>query len=225
MGDLVGGILGGVGSIVGAGIQANAQQQAAAQALTGYNYITTGAGSQPANNIIAAGQEGTAGSLTAEDAQSQLLGLKPASAGTSNAFNNYLGSTGYNFQLQQGAAAINANAASKGLLNSGGTAKALTAYGQNLGSSYFNNYLNQVGGLNTQLQNTATAGQNQLGAIANAGTGAGSNAAGYIAGTGNALSNGVNGALGSFGNVLTNAFAGGGVSGGSGGGSNAGSVY
>src|SRR6185312_1426877 len=51
---------------------------------------------------------------------------------------------GYQFQMQQGTQAIDRSEAAKGLLNSGATGKALTQYGQGLGSSYFGQY---VGGL------------------------------------------------------------------------------
>lgn len=203
MGDFVGGILGGVGSVAGAIIQSNAADKAAQTAMTGYNYGTSGAGAAPENNYIAAGQGGLAGEGEAQEAQAQLLGLTPVTADTTNGFNNYLGSTGYNFQLKQGTDALLANAASKGLLNSGGTAKALTQYGQNLGGQYFNNYLSQLGNFNTQAGNTATMGQNSLNTLINAGTGAGSAAAQYNAAGGNAIASGVNGALGALGNTLT----------------------
>lgn len=207
MGDIIGGILGGVGSIAGALIQSNAAAQARKDALTGYNYLTTGAGAAPSKAFIDAGTSalGTVGA--AQGAQKQLLGLAPMGDGTANAFNNYLKSTGYNFQLKQGTDAIASNAAAKGLLNSGGTGKALEEYGQGLGANYFNNYLGQVGSLNNQAQNTATSGQNQLTTIANAGTGAGSTAAQYTAAGGNAIANGVSGALGGFGGAITNALA------------------
>lgn len=222
MGDLIGGILGGVGSIAGAIIQNNAANTAAQTSLTGYNYGTSGAGAGPENNYIAAGQAGLGGMASAQGTEAGLLGLD-GPAGTSSvagyggstgvpntaagtAFNNYLNSTGYNFQLQQGAQAINANAASKGLLNSGGNAKALTAYGQNLGGQYFNNYLSQLGNFNTQAGNAATMGQNSLTTLINAGTQAGSNAAGYQAAGGNAIATGINGALGNAANVASNFF-------------------
>lgn len=207
MGDLVGGIIGGIGSIAGGIIQANAASDAAKQALTGYNYLTTGAGSKPAQAIIDAGQSGLGTEGQAIDTQKQLLGLAPPTAATGNAFKNYLGSTGYNFQLNQGQQAITTSNAAKGLLNSGGTAKALEEYGQGLGANYFNNYLSQVGNAGTQGANESTAGQNELTTIGNAGTGAGSNAAQYTAAGGNAIANGVTGAIGGFGGAITNALS------------------
>lgn len=151
MGDVIGGLFGG-----------GYDQKAANQALTGFNwlkdnpqlqgYINNGSG---ANSAIAA-----------------LLGLGGDSAAAKSAFNNYLDSTGYKFNLQQGTGAINANAASRGLLNSGATGKALTSYGQNLGSQYFNSYLGQLGGL-------AGEGLQGINMIGQAGTTGGANAAQY----------------------------------------------
>lgn len=100
------------------------------------------------------GNTGTASSMMA-----QLLGAAPASQATTDAFNNYKNSTGYQFQLGQGMDAINGNAAAKGLLQSGATAKALDSYGQNLASTTFGNYLNQLQGVaNTGLQAAQTVG-------------------------------------------------------------------
>lgn len=73
-----------------------------------------------------------------------------AGGSASDAFNRYLNSTGYQFQLGQGQNAIVSSAAARGLLNSGATAKALTKYGQNLASTSFDNYLKQLGALSTQ---------------------------------------------------------------------------
>lgn len=204
MGDIIGGVLGGVGSIAGALIQANAAAQARKDALTGYNYLTSGPGGVAAKSYIDSGTNALARVNGAQGAQSQLLGLSAPTPGTTGAFDNYLKSTGYQFQLKQGQDAITTSNAAKGLLNSGGTLKALDEYGQGLAANSFNNYLGQVGALNNQAQNTATAGQNQLTAIGNAGTGAGSNAAQYTAAGGNAIANGVSGALGGFGGALTN---------------------
>lgn len=151
MGSLIGGIVGGIGSIIGGNQAASAENEAAKTAMTGFNYLTnnklnqaTQANSQaniPGENAAAAAQAGTVG------AESQLL---TSNGVNSPAYQNYLNSTGYNFQLQQGSDAITGNAASKGLLNSGATAKALTSYGQNLGATTFNNYLGQMSGLASQ---------------------------------------------------------------------------
>lgn len=193
MGDILGGIFGGVGSIAGAAIQAQSAEAARQQALTGYNFLTNGGGSGFINSAISGGS-------AANDATQQLLGLKPLSSGTASAFDNYLKSTGYNFQLKSGSDAITTSNAAKGLLNSGGTLKALDEYGQNLGSNYFSNYLGQLGNVGSQGYNATTA-------VGNAGTGAGSNAAQYTAAGGNAIANGVTGAIGGFSGALSNALA------------------
>src|ERR1700761_7557284 len=168
MGDILGGLIGGTGSLAGA-------QAGSKAALTGFNYLS--------NNPTE--QQYISNGGAANSAQAQLLGLAPMTAGTQNGFNNYLNSTGYNFQLQQGQNAISGNAASRGILNSGATAKGLTQFGQNLGSSYFNNYLNQLGGL-------SSGGQTALGQVGAAGT-AGGQAAGNI------LQSGYSSAGGQFG--------------------------
>jgi len=193
MGDMIGGILGGIGSVVGAGIQANAAHDAAQSALTGYRYLTEGPGAASTTASIAGGQE--AGSTAR-----QLLGLEPLTPGATNGFTNYLKSTGYNFNLKSGSDAITTNNAAKGILNSGGTVKALDTFGQNLGSNYFNNYLTQIGG-------QQTAGQNAISQVANAGSTGGGNAVQPIIAGGNAISTGINGALGSLANLGSNYFA------------------
>ena len=76
-----------------------------------------------------------------------LLGVGGDPAAQQAAFNNYKNSTGYQFQLDQGNQAVTDSAASKGLLDSGATGKSLEAYGQNLGNTTFNNYLDQLRGL------------------------------------------------------------------------------
>ncbi len=70
-----------------------------------------------------------------------------APGGPQNAFQNYLNSTGYNFRLGEGQRAITSSQAARGLLDSGATAKALTTFGQNIGSAEFDNYLRQLSGL------------------------------------------------------------------------------
>lgn len=185
MGALLGGVIGGLGSIAAANTQANSaaraadEQRAAAQqsiglyddatakaveaSMTGYNYLTTGQGAQASNTYINNG-------MTANNSMAQLLGQAPVSDGASDGFQNYLNSTGYQFQLDQGMGAVTGNAATMGLLNSGGTAKALQQYGQNLSATTFDNYLQQLGFL-------STSGQNQLNMVASTGASGGANAA------------------------------------------------
>lgn len=319
MGEVIGGILGGIGSVGGAIIQANAAKEAREQALTGYNYLTKGPGSQINNAFLNYGGRGIHDADVARATQMELLGLgggdtggappgtggpmapgpggggpmtggdmppsltggsspgtirnywnggyhvnpdtsgggiRPAPgfggrgddvryapgrapagtggsmqpqmemvrgpdgtyglapvagggapampAGAGNAFKRYLDSTGYQFQLGQGQDAITTSAASRGLLRSGGTAKALTKYGQDLASTTFNNYLAQVGNVGNSGANAGVTGQNQLQMITNAGTGAGGNAAGYITEGGNAWAQGLSGGLGNLAQIFAN---------------------
>jgi hypothetical protein len=139
--------------------------------------------------------------------QADLLGVGGDPAAAKTAFNNYLGSTGYNFQMDQGQRAITGSAAARGILNSGSTAKALTSFGQGLGASYFNNYLGQLSGLNTQASNSATQGQNAVSAAAGAGS-SGGVAAGTAAQNGaNTMGGAIAGAAGIAAGAANNFFA------------------
>lgn len=143
---------------------------------------------------------------------SQGGGVAPSNA--NSAFQNYLNSTGYQFQLGQGAGAIMANAGSTGLLDSGANAKALEQYGQNLSSTTFNNYLSELGGLESQQANTAGAGQNALSTIGSVGTASGTAAGSSImtgaANQGNLMMQGANAqgnAIAGLGGSLGNMFS------------------
>lgn len=176
MGDILGGLIGGIGSLIGGSQASNA-------ALTGFHYLTgkNGIGSYVANGRNA--NTDAYGALTSED---------------SPGFKNYLKSTGYNFALDQGSRAITGSAAARGLLNSGSTAKALTQYGQDTASKYFNDYLGQLGSV-------ADRGLTASGQIGSAGTQGGATAAqataGGIGGATGALQGMVNPVLNYFGQV------------------------
>jgi hypothetical protein len=78
---------------------------------------------------------------------------------------------GYQFQLQQGQQAVQRQAAASGLLNSGGTAKALDQYSQGLASTYYQNaFNNSLQGYQTNYSNTL----NSLGQAQNMGLNASS---------------------------------------------------
>lgn len=97
------------------------------------------------------GQIGTG--VGASNALAALLGVGGTAQDQSNqnaAFQNYLNSSGYNFQLQQGQNAINTNNAAAGLLNSGSALKKLNSYGQGLASNYLQQYMAQLSGLSQQ---------------------------------------------------------------------------
>jgi hypothetical protein len=93
-----------------------------------------------------------------------LTGTDPA------AFNNWLNSSDFAFTNKTGMDAINSNMATKGLLNSGATLKAITQFGQDNAQQYRNNFMNQL------------LGSAQLGAgVAGNVMGSGNTAAGNIA--------------------------------------------
>ena len=70
---------------------------------------------------------------------------------------NFQTDPGYQFQLQQGLRAVDAGAASQGMLRSGATLKAEDTFGQGLAEQDFTNYYNRLFGL-SQLGEQAAAG-------------------------------------------------------------------
>lgn len=63
----------------------------------------------------------------------------------------YLSNTpGYQWQFNQGQKALDAGAASRGMLLSGPQRQATTQYGQNYASNYYDKLMNQLNGLSTQ---------------------------------------------------------------------------
>lgn len=83
--------------------------------------------------------------VSAGDVFGNALGLGDDPEGASNAFKQFQDSIGFDWILGQGSKAITGNAAARGLMQSGATAKALTRYGQGLGQQYFQNWLSNVG--------------------------------------------------------------------------------
>jgi hypothetical protein len=96
-----------------------------------------------------------------------LLGIPPPGATTALPvdYSAFEQSPGYQFRMDQGIKAIERSAASKGLLQSGGTAKALQDYGQGTASQTFNDYMNQLAGA-AGVGQTATTTTAVLGAEA-----------------------------------------------------------
>jgi hypothetical protein len=163
-------VIGGIGSMFGG-------NKAAKQSMSGFNYLT---GNKGVQGTVDAGNAATSNA-------GQLLGTQPLTPGASNGFTNYLNSTGYNFQKDQGMSAITGSAAARGTLNSGSTDKALEQYGQGLSGTYFNNYLNQLG-------SQSSRGLTAAGDIGQAGTTGGGNA-------GNQQQSGTSAAFGQFGSA------------------------
>lgn len=183
MGSIIGGVIGGIGSLVGGNKAAKAD-------MTGFNYL---ANSPIGQTYVPAGAQAVGRQGQIQGQEGELLGV----GGGKSAFDNYLGSTGYNFQMDQGQRAITGSAAARGVLNSGSTAKALTKYGQDLASTTFNNYLGQLSSLNTQAAGTAQQGLGAGAAIGSAGTTGGANA-------GNAQQSGITSAAGQVAGTVAN---------------------
>lgn len=205
MGSIIGAGIGLVGSLASGASKSSADSKAAQQSLTGYNYLTGNADNQ---NAQAVGVNASNAGAQTQGAEAQLLGTAPVTSQTQNGFNNYLNSTGYNFQMDQGTRALTGSAAAKGILNSGSTAKALTSYGQNLASTTFNNYLGNLSGLNSQQQATANTGVQAAGQVASAGTAGGANASAATQAGGNAMGGAIGTAAGIAGSVASNNSAG-----------------
>lgn len=136
------------------------------------------AGRNAANAAIGGGREAIAAQLAMFDrlqqlqmpyqqagtaALNQLVGL---AGGVPAAMQQFQTDPGYQFRLGQGQRAVEQSAAARGGLNSGNTLRALTEYGQNVGSNEFGNYWNRLAGL-------AGVGQTAATNIGNAGVGVG----------------------------------------------------
>ena len=148
--------------IAGAAMQSGAVKSASGQANRNLqlvvpqlqqNYNTSVAGFQPFSDVS---------KLSLQD-QQDLLGLNGQDAATA-AMAKFQTSPGYQFSMDQGMRAIDAGAASKGLLHSGATIKAEQTFGTGLADQEFGNYYNRLMGLSgmglTAAGGIATAGNN-----------------------------------------------------------------
>ncbi len=156
------GIVSAVAGLGSAILGNRAKKKAAKQSMAGFNYL------QGNEGVVQAQETGQmAGGLSAA-----LLGLGGDQEAAEAAFEQYRGSTGYDFRLGEGMSAITGSMAARGLLESGATAKALTEYGQNIASAEFSNYLGQLRG-------TQATGLNAAFNVASQGTSGGAQAAQY----------------------------------------------
>lgn len=128
----------------------NVAQQAATSnnALQSQIYSSNSANEQP---YIQAGDKATT-------ALNGFLGLGGDAAASKAAFDNYLASTGYQFNRQQGLDAVTQSQAASGLLNSGATLKALDAYGTGEADQYGQQYVDNLSGV----ANRGVGGANAL---------------------------------------------------------------
>lgn len=79
------------------------------------------------------------------DALANLLGV--GTGDQTQALDKFANSGGMGWLMDQGNRMINSNQAAKGLLNSGSTLTGITKYGQGLGSTYLNSYMDKLLGL------------------------------------------------------------------------------
>lgn len=93
---------------------------------------------------------------TGADAYQRML------SGDTTGFDAFKEGTGFNFDLERGFDGINSNSASRRILKSGASAKALQSFGSNLQNTYANNYMDR-------LYNQANLGFNAASTLTNAG--------------------------------------------------------
>lgn len=140
-----------IGNILGNNAQKKAAKLADKRLVEGRDYVINRSGLQ---NYADTG-------VQANNAQAAALGIGGAGVpGQQEAFNQYLASTGYGATMKGASDAITANAAAKGLLNSGATLRGLQKTGAAIGQNYYGQYLNQVGDVaNRGLSAAGTAAQ------------------------------------------------------------------
>lgn len=166
-----GGLLGAAGSIIGGNKQSKATQQAADISAQNNAANLRFAEQARAQNAAALQPYMNIGQQV-NPLIAQLLGYGGNPAQAQAGLNTFRNATGFQDQMLQGQRAVNTNAATSGLLNSGATLQALQERGQNMAAGSFGNYLN------------ALIGQQ----------GTGLNAAGSLAGVNNAYTGQVIGA-------------------------------
>jgi hypothetical protein len=126
------GAIGGAASLASTSVASNAASQAAQanNALESSIYNQNSANEQP---YIQSGD-------AANTALQGFLGIGGNAQASQAALNNYLNSTGYQFNLNQGLDATQTSAAAKGLLGSGATLESLDTYATGLADSYGQQY-------------------------------------------------------------------------------------
>lgn len=116
-----------------------------------------------------------------------------SAAPTAPDYSAFYKSPGYEFQMQQGAQAIDRGASARGLLGSGARLKALTDYGQGVAAQGYGDYLSRLAGVaGVGQQTAATTGQQaiQTGQVVGQNTlNAGAARASAYQNTGNSISN------------------------------------
>ena len=114
---------------------------------------------------------------------------------------------GYAFRMAEGHKALERSAAARGSLLSGGQLKALTRYGQDMGSqeygNAYNRYMNNRASKFNQLSSVAGLGQTSAGQVANMGTQVAGMVGNNMMDAGQARAGGTSAAAGAWGNALS----------------------
>ncbi|HEY5107211.1 MAG TPA: hypothetical protein VII73_10645 [Caulobacteraceae bacterium] len=153
---LVAAVVAGAATVGGALISShavNSASNAATSAAAANNALQT----QIYNTNKGLAQPYIAAGDNAETTMDAFLGLGGDAAASKAALDQYLGSTGYQFQLQNGEDAITGNRAASGLLDSGGTLKALDTFGQNLASTSAGSWLSDLSGISNTGESAVNA--------------------------------------------------------------------
>ena len=115
-------------------------------------------------------------------------------------YRGFQATPGYQFQLDQGNASVNALAGAKGGLNSGATMQALSQFNQGLANQEYGNYLSRLmsmaGGGQAAAGGQAGAAQSAASGVSNAYSGIGNALSAGSIGVGNAISGGINNQIG-----------------------------
>jgi hypothetical protein len=141
--------IGAVGAIGGAVIASSASHHAAdvaAQSAAANNSLASSQFATNSANMSPAIARGNAAGGYVQD----LLGIGGDPAAAAKAFDTYKGSTGYQFQLNQGLGAVNSNAYARGMGDSGATLKALQQRGNDVAAQSFNSYLGNLQDISRQ---------------------------------------------------------------------------
>jgi len=195
---IIGGIIAGAGAIGGALISSSGAQSAANTAAGASQnatnaqlqmFNTTEANTAP-ERALGAGASGLLANMYG------ISGVNGSKGGAAPNYSAFYKSPGYQFQLQQGNAAINKQAAAGGGLYSSNTLNAQGNYAQGLASTSYNNYLQS-------LMQMAGLGNASNATSAGAATATGAGISNSIMSGGNALAAGQIGSANAFGNAIT----------------------
>jgi len=165
-------VVGAVATVGGAAVNASATKKAtkAAQKAADKNAAAIGQ-TQTENNALF--KPFIEGGTKANALSNDFLGVNGFGPQTTakQSFNAFKDASGFNFDLRNGADALNSNAATRGLLKSGSALKGLTDYQTNLADKYATTWLNGLGQQSANGLNAASGNANSNSAMLGATTG------------------------------------------------------